>query len=148
LAHEGNDLTQAYADAHKWFNLAFEGFEMIPGGGGNGECWFGADAIGSLAAALGESVNHVLWDVSMCAVGHKLAALCKQNGNEHVKRKKDVDDIKLQIANAKERVLAGEFHPWQLADPEQWPLEGVQVKHNPRLIEEWEALVKEKKNGS
>ena len=143
-----DELSEPYVEVHKWFNLAFEGFDMIPGGGGNGECWFGADAVGSLSAALSERVDSVLWDVSMCAVGHKLAALCKQNGNEHVKRKKDLDDVKLQLKEAKQRVRDGVLHPWQLADPEQWPLESVQVKYAPKLIDQWEALAKERKNGS
>ncbi len=147
LAHDANDLTEAYMEAYKWFNLAFEGFDMIPGGEGNSECWFGADAIGSLSAALACSVDDVLWNISMTAVGHKLAALCKQNGNEHVARKKDSDDMKLQFEEARERVKSGVMHPWQLEDPTQWPLEPVQVKHNAKLIDDWESLVKEKKNG-
>lgn len=144
---ELDDLTKAYEHTHAWFNLAFEGFDMIPGKGStNSSYWFGADSIGSLSAALSISVNEVLWDVSMCAIGHQLAALCKQNGNDHIARKKDVVDFKLQSELAKERVRNGEMHPWQLDAPEQWPLSSTQAKYNPKLIDAWQALVKEKKD--
>jgi len=142
------DVTEAYTRAHNWFNLAFEGFDMIPSktSSGGGEYWFGADSIGSLSAALTTPVDAVLWDVPMCAIGHKLAALCKQNGNDHVGRAKDKDDLKEQFKLARERVRDGEMHPWQLEAPEQWPLSSTQAKYNPKLIDAWQALVKEKKD--
>jgi hypothetical protein len=148
LTSDVEGLVEPFLEVHKWFSLSFEGFDMIPGASSGGsEYWFGADAIGSLSTSLAQSVETLLWHTPMCCAGHQLAAICKQNGNEHIARKKDPEDAKKQFDDARERVRNGEFHPWQLQDPEMWPVDAMQVKHNPKLIDAWEALVKEKKDG-
>jgi len=145
MVHE-EFMSEAFSKVCQWFNMSFEGFDMVPSAGGSSSSyWFGADSIGSLVATTGMSLEKVLWEMPMCSVGHVVASICKQNGNNNVARKKDPEDVKLKCDEARERILNGEMHPWQLKDPENWPLTSRQAEYNPKLIDQWEALVKEKR---
>jgi hypothetical protein len=143
----GDDIESYWEPVQKWFSLAFEGFNMIPGGTGSSEYWFGVDVMASIAIATGLRPNEVLWNMPMCSAGHLIAAFCKQNGQDGIARPKDKDDMKLKFEEARERVRQGKMHPWQLEDPEQWPPTQAQIKHNDQIQKHWENLVKERKHG-
>jgi len=144
-----DDLLKPFTKVCEWFNIAFEGFDMIPSSGNSQSAmWFGADALGSLSQVMECTLNELLWEIPMCYVGHRMAASARFNGNENVGRKKDTEHLKQQMEEARERVRNGVLHPWQIKDPTNpaWPLTARQVEYAPHLKEEWDALIEEKKN--
>jgi len=140
------EIAQDVEKLYKWFLLAFEGFEMIPGGGSGAAWWFGAETIGSMAAALSARPCEILWDLPLCFVGHAVASHARMNGNNNVKRPKDVADMKEKFEEAKDRERNGVMHPWQVENPEAWPLTEQQIKYKPTIQKEWDRLLKERKN--
>jgi len=129
-----------------WFDLSFNGFEMIPKrGGGSSGYWFGAETIGSIIAAIGECValtpEQIMWDLPLCAVGHIAAQKCAQSDpNSGVARPKCSEHMKELFLQCIERAKLGKLHPWQKADPLGYGLDELQAYLHPELIDHYRSL--------
>ena len=126
-----------------FFDLSFNGHSMIPSSGGGGKFLFGAETMGGIVAALGESFNvpfnDLLWNTPMIVIGHAIAAKAKQNGATGIARPKDPEDVRKQLILATAREYKGELHPWQVAEPLRSKLTNIQGEHE-NLKKEFEKL--------
>lgn len=138
-----------WAAIRLFFDLSFNGYSMIPAGGGGSEYLFGAETMGSIVASLGsafpsKSLDDLLWDTPMILLGHATAAHARANGVKGVSRAYDKEDIRKQLILATAREYKGELHPWQTEEPLRRQLTEIQ-KQSPGLVAEWEKIVKEAK---
>ena len=131
----------------QWIATALSGHQMIPAGAGGGAgslYLFGAPAMGSviagLAGALGGDAHALLWETSLCLLGHTIAARAVANGTKGVGRPKDRADIKQQLDDAKARDDRGDLHPWQRVRPREYPLSESQAANLETAAQYQEAL--------
>lgn len=117
-------------DLYHHLNLAFSGYAMIPkaGGGGGGKYLFGLDAFAGVVATVGPMLqttpDALMWDTPLCLIGHLVAAENRRQGAKGIKRPKDPEDVKLQLALAKDRAKRGVLHPWQEQEPHIYGKQG------------------------
>jgi len=138
-----------YEDIRLWFELSFNGYEMIPKSAGGGSAyWFGAETLASMMAAIGACTNctphQLLWETPMCSVGHTAAQLIRiNNPKASIARPKCPDHIKQMFEECIERAKLGQLHPWQKAEPTQYPLDQLQAYLNPDLPAHYRKMQKE-----
>lgn len=112
-----NKLNKLYDHLH----LGFSGFNMIPSTGGSGAYLFGLDSFAGIVATTGSMIGataaQLMWETPLVLLGHLVAAEQKRSGAKGIKRPKDPQDVKLQLALAKDRAKRGVLHPWQEAEP-------------------------------
>lgn len=142
LPFDLND-SELWWEIRMFFDLSFNGYAMIPPGGGGSSFLFGAEAMGSVIASLGNSFNvpvrELIWGVPMILLGHSTAASAKANGVKGVSRPKSKADIRKQLILAAARDFKGELHPWQINEPLKRCLNANQQKH-PKLVKQFERL--------
>jgi hypothetical protein len=124
---------------------ATNGYETIPAGGGGNEWLFAGEMHGSaamIAGGMAKSHHDLLWHVPLVAIGF-LAAAKAAAGGAKVARPHDPADIKAQLAAARARELAGEWHPWQLDDPRWNPPTSAQLAVRPAMQAEHQKMVED-----
>jgi len=140
---------EAVIEVRKWFDVSWSGWAMFKGSGSSSEAdYFGAVRIAGSAAACGSALNltpnELLWEVSVCLVGHTAAQIAVQNGNKHIGRPKDEDDMIRVRAETKVMIAHGELLPWQKMDPCGYHLSEDQIKYGGvKLAQEYAILQKE-----
>lgn len=142
------DLAELYTFRSFLLENSFNGYEMIPdtGFGSFMPYLFGAQTIASIALTCGcPDIDKVLWEIPLCLVGHMAAVTAKRNGVKGVEIPKDEADTNLQIKLAEERELKGEFHPWQIAEPDNalYGLTEIQIKARPEIKSEFTKILKD-----
>jgi hypothetical protein len=126
MSHVSNASPLSAADFAPIFAAAFAGFGLIPDAATTGrERLFGPESVAAilvLLEGLGIDRADATWRLPLCLVGHIAAVRAQGNGTKGVGRPKDPADVRLQLRLAAEREARGELHPWQVAEPDKWPL--------------------------
>ncbi len=141
LKAHGEAMVAAYDRLVDWIlDVPFYGLTMIPGDPPPPrEFWFDGTFAGGVVAAaaklLATPFDRVLWEVSLCAVGHALAQQAAAYGVKHVERPPDKAALKRIMQESAAREKAGILHPWQFEDPISYSLTDTQANANPALIE-------------
>jgi len=110
--------------------------------------WLGS-IVRAYGAITGEDPDNILWNVSVCRIGHVLAADAAAHGLK-IRRPEDPESVKRKIREAEEREKAGELHPWQREhpfDPIKGRISDTQIKARFEILAEMEEIKRKKANG-
>lgn len=147
LAAHAAALEADYGRIADWITVVpFYGFAMRPDGPPARPKAFifdGAYIGGVIAPAahiLSTPVDAVMWDTPLCLVGHAVAQHDASLGVKGVGRRPDIAALDRMAAEAEAREESGELHPWQYADPLNYPLTDRQAQANPALIGRMERI--------
>ena len=109
--------------------------------------WMGS-VLRSYAKITGERSEVILWETSVCRIGHVLAADAAAYGVK-LRRPEDPESVKLKIAEAEAREKAGELHPWQREhpfDPIKGRISETQIAARFEILAEMEEIKRRKAN--
>lgn len=130
----GHAIMENYEELCCWLLVTpWYGYEMIRNRGKSRKrekYLFGGPTVSTVIDA-GAKYAHMspeesIWNLPLTMAGH-LAAV-NDCGKLDPARPKDIEDLKQKRAEALEREKNGELHPWQIAEPEYYPLSFNQVK--------------------
>lgn len=126
------------------------GFQLLPRQPAPaGEWWFDAPWLGGIcamaAAATGQTIHQVMWRMPVAEVGHLAVYLRRQVDPKGCGRKEDSEVLEQMFREAQEREARGEFHPWQLDDPERHSPTEEQIAARPEILQEYEELLRQKR---
>jgi hypothetical protein len=152
-------FSQHYRAFLSWIRITpWYGFSLIPS---TGEAslrlvspylydapWMGS-IIRSYASITGEPPDKILWETSVCRIGHVLAADAAAHGLK-IRRPEDPESVKRKIKEAEAREKAGELHPWQREhpfDPIKGRISDTQIAARFEILAEMEEIKRKAKEG-
>lgn len=149
--HGETAISQYEEIVYQTLVLPFEGLAMIPAlEGGGKEFLYDAEFLASLAGCVamttGERTEAVLWEMPLLRAGHIQAFRMRYEGNDRIERPDDPEAVKKALKEATERERVGELHPWQIAEPENFPPTEMQIKARFEIIADHKKLLEKKRN--
>ena len=149
--HGETAISQYEEIVYQTLVLPFEGLAMIPSAGRSGkeflyDAEFLAALTGCVAMTTGESIDSILWDMPLLRAGHIQAFRMRYEGNDRIERPDDPEAVKKALKEATERERVGELHPWQIAEPENYPPTDQQIMARFEIIAEHKQLLEKKIN--
>lgn len=152
-------FSQSYRAFLSWIRITpWYGFSLIPS---TGEAslrlvspylydapWMGS-IIRSYASITCEPPDKILWETSVCRIGHVLAADAAAHGLK-IRRPEDPESVKRKIKEAEAREKAGELHPWQREhpfDPIKGRISDTQIAARFEILAEMEEIKRKAKEG-
>lgn len=110
--------------------------------------WMGS-ILRSYASITGEPPDKILWNTSVCRIGHVLAADAAAHGIK-IRRPEDPESVMRKIKETEAREKAGQLHPWQREhpfDPIKGRISEAQIAARFEILAEMEEIKKNRIEG-